>query len=129
MPQPGLLKVRPPKRRKCSGRGFVPGGPSLASGTAVGEEGQKSLDGRSVSFYKMGIITHGAAENIWWNAGPALRKPTRCQLIGVHFQCHYSAWLGKPDCQGAQAPFFLPSSHRHPKARVGFEGLSLLLLE
>ena len=64
VPQPGLLKVRAPRRGSALGGALSQGWPSLASGTVVEEEGQKTLDGRSVSFGKMGIITQGCCDNL-----------------------------------------------------------------
>lgn len=73
---------------------LYPGGGGVLCGFAgiwhcCREERQKTLDGRSPSFSKTGIITHWAAETIWWNAGPVLRKRTLirkltlCQFTGI----------------------------------------------
>ena len=90
--QRDLLKVRGPGGRSALGVALSQwGGAGGFAGIwhCCREERQKTLDGRSPSFSKTGIITHWAAETIWWNAGPVLRKRTLlrkltlCQFMGI----------------------------------------------
>lgn len=117
--------------------GFIPGagagGGGLCYLALLGGE-TKSLDGRSLSFSKMGIIIHWAAETIWWNAGPGCSSGLHAQKAdSMPVQWHSCPlslshiWF-EARLPGSTLSLHLPSAMITPSPKLALRS-SLLLLE